>query len=90
MSSAVFRILRSMTGDDIRSCIQSEKRKIDPLNEHGTRLVPGVVTGKLDVRATALAGDLDEPESITGPAASAVLRGESTQGPNVVTRRNDA
>lgn len=86
----MFRILRSMTGDDIRSCIQSEKRKIDPLKEHGTRLVPGVVTGKLDVRAAALAGDLDEPESITRPAASAVLRGESTQGPNVVTRRNDA
>ena len=71
----------------IRRGIQSAQRQIDLLKEYRTRLVADVVTGKLDVREAAaeLAGDLEEPESITGPDASAVMSGESSRSPNVAT-----
>lgn len=71
----------------IRRGIQSAQRQIDLLKEYRTRLVADVVTGKLDVREAAaeLAGDLEEPESITGSDASAVMSGESSRSPNIAT-----
>ena len=76
----------------IRTCIQSARRQIDLLKEYRTRLIADVVTGKLDVREAAaeLAGDLDDPESITGPNASAVMSDRSAQSASVVTKGSEA
>ena len=76
----------------IQTCIQSAQRQIDLLKRYRTRLVADVVTGKLDVREAAaeFAGDLDEPESITGPNASAVMSDGSAQSANVVTKGSEA
>ena len=76
----------------IQRGIQAAQRQIDLLKEYRTRLIADVVTGKLDVREApeALAGDLEEPESITGPGASAVMSGESARSPNVAPQGSDA